>query len=433
MKHLNQSKKYSQYYEAIDYLESLSNIVNSYQKFNLKSHQQPFVFLERMQDFLNEIGNPEHGFKYIHITGTAGKGSVAHLVHGALLKAGKKSGIFTSPFTISTIEKIQVGDKYIDPLVFAEITEDLKPHIDRMILSGRHGGPSYFETMFAIALLYFKKEKCEYVILEVGLGGHYDATNIIKNPLVTTITNIGLDHTHILGIHRDQIAKDKSGIIKKGSAFFTTEEDPKILRIFKKQCHAVKASYCALEVGGLDYDSRNQLLAESIFVSLGVISSVNNVKADMLLPARFEIVETSPFVIIDGAHNPSKIQSTVYNLGKLKYKNLILIIAVSSDKDWKTMIKLLIPNAHIVYVTRFSIPGRQCVDPRLLFQEANKYLRGRGLVHLYSDPLQAYDAARKELGKYDALLVTGSFYIAGDVRKLFCSEEKILRQRNSKI
>lgn len=430
MKQSIHSQKYDKYYAAVRYLETLGNIAGGYQKTNLKSHPQPEMFLERMQDLLDLLGNPEKRFEYVHITGTAGKGSVASLVHMELVKAGKKAGIFTSPFTVSTIEKIQVGSEYIDPLVFADLTEKLKPHIDEAILHGRHGAPSYFEMMFAIALLYFKKEKCDYVVLEVGLGGRYDATNIISKPTITAITNIGLDHTHILGTRRSDIAKDKAGIIKKGSTFFTSEEDLKILRIFESQCEEVGAEYHSLKVKGLDYDSRNHLLAGSICVSLGIIQYTTDMKEGIKLPARFETVKKRPFVIIDGAHNPSKIGSTVYNLSQLKYRNLVLVIAVSADKDWESMVKIIVPNAHQIYVTRFSVPGRQAVDPKLLFQVAKKYADGCS-IHLFSDPVQAYKNALKELAPTDLLLVTGSFYLAGDIRSLYCSEEKILENRNS--
>ena len=137
-------KDYSQYYKTIQYLENMNNISDSYQKTNLTSHPHPEMFLERMQDFLDQIGNPEKGFKYIHITGTAGKGSVSSIIQATLIAKGKKTGLFTSPFVTSTIEKIQVNKKYIDPNVFVKIVDFLKPHIDKATLYSRHGMPSYF-------------------------------------------------------------------------------------------------------------------------------------------------------------------------------------------------------------------------------------------------------------------------------------------------
>ncbi len=418
---------------AVKYLESLNNVSGLYQKTNLAAHLNPEMYIERMQDFLNQIGNPEKYFKYIHITGTAGKGSVSSIVHATLTDQGKKSGLFTSPFTVSTIEKIQISNRYIDPVAFANITESLKPHIDVATIHSRHGMPSYFELIFAIALIYFKREKCEYVVLEVGLGGRYDATNIIKNPLVTAITNIDLDHTQVLGTTMKKIAFDKAGIIKKGSQFFTTESNYGILSIFKDKCASVKASYHPCIVRELDYEAKNKLLAGSICTQLGIIDNPRDVSVSARLPARFEIMSRKPLVIIDGAHNPSKIKTTIYNLKKLAYRKLFLIVAMSVDKDWKTVLKLLLPKVNILYITRFSVSGRQCVNPKELIKFARKHMPSSSQISFHTDPIQAFIDAKKNISKKDALLITGSFYLAGEIRALYCSEEKILKQRNSKM
>jgi dihydrofolate synthase/folylpolyglutamate synthase len=386
-----------------------------------------------MQDLLDLLGNPEKGFEYIHITGTAGKGSVATAVQRELVKAGKYSGLFTSPFTVSTIEKIQVGNRYIDPLIFADITESLKPKIDKMAREGRNGPPSYFEMIFAIALLYFQREKCEYVVLEVGLGGSYDATNIIMKPLITAITNIGLDHTNILGPERSDIAKDKAGIIKKDSQFFTTEEDPKILETFKGVCDRVGAGYHSIEVKGLDYDDRNRKLVGHICADLGIIDSPQKIRSLLSLPARFEIVEKKPLVIIDGAHNPSKLESTIYNLKELKYKRLVLVIAISVDKDWQLMIRMIAPLANEIVLTSFNIMGRLSVEPSRLLKESRKFAAEHCLISSDQDPVVAYENARKKLRQEDALLIVGSFYLAGYIRALYCPESQILNNRNSII
>ena len=197
------------------------------------------------------------------------------------------------------------------------------------------------------------------------------------------------------------------------------------MRIFKDQCVKVGAEYHDLNVKGLDYNQRNRLLAGSICISLGIIQSVTDIKSDIKLPARFETVNKQPLVIIDGAHNPSKIESTIYNLNQLKYRKLILVISISADKDWKMMLRLIVPKAHEIYVTRFSVPGRQAVNPKLLFHEAQKYISILDSVHLSSDPIQAYKVALQKITSADMLLVTGSFYLAGDIRSLYCSEEQI--------
>ena len=423
------TNKFARYYSAVRYIESLGNISGGYQKTNLKAHPRPQMFLERMRELLNLLGNPEKGFKYIHITGTAGKGSVSSAVYRELVKAGKRAGLFTSPFVVSTIEKIQTGKKYADPFVFAELTEKIKPMIDKMIESGKYGAPSYFEMIFALALLYFKMEKCEYVTLEVGLGGRYDATNVIRKPLVTAITNIDLDHTNILGSKRTDIALDKAGIIKKGSKFFTTESDRNILKIFKDECEKAGTKYHFISTNGLDYNIRNSLLATHICYDLGIINSPANMVLIPDLPARFEIVERKPFVIIDGAHNPGKMASVIFNLRRIKYRKLLLIIAISEDKDWRKVVSIIAPRADIICATRFSVPGRQPVSPDLLMREVRKCARDSARIYLCSDPVNAFKDARNKLYQDDALLVTGSFYLAGDIRALYYSEDVILRNR----
>ena len=428
---MKKASSYTTYYEAIRYLEGLNNVSGSYQKTHLHAHPHPEMYLERMQDLLDRIGNPEKLFKYVHITGTSGKGSVSTLVHTTLVHNNKKAGLFTSPFVTSTIEKIQVGKKYIDPKVFAEIIEYLKPHIDYLHQYGRHGSPSYFEIVLATALIYFKQTQCEYVVLEVGLGGRYDATNVIQHPLITAITNIGLDHTQVLGSTTEKIAHDKAGIIKKGSVFFTTETDKKLLSIFKRECAKVDALYSPCDTQGLDYSQKNTLLAHKICTHLGMHHNVR-ITNTLHIPARFEIITHKPLIIIDGAHNPSKIESTIYNLHTHTYKKLIVVIAISADKDWRSMLDILLSTVDILYVTRFSVSGRTCVDPRELALYAQKYIPKKH-IHLHMDPRQSFTAARDTLTPHDALLVTGSFYLAGDIRGLYCPEEQILKQRTSAL
>lgn len=442
------SARFARYYAAIHYLEGLGTGDSDYRKAKLFASPHPEMFLLRMQDLLDRIGNPERGFKYIHITGTAGKGSVSSMVHATLFSKGKKAGLFTSPFTVSTIEKIQVGSKYIDPNSLADIVDQIKPEIDDAAEMSPYGMPSYFETMLAVALMYFKHQRCEYVVLEVGLGGRYDATNVIKSPLVTAITNISLDHTNVLGSTHEKIAHDKAGIIKKDSHFFTTEHRSDLCKIFKSTCVSIGADFDALPVKGLAYEAKNLLLAGTICKQLGLIEEVKQVMP-AFLPARFEIVENKPTVIIDGAHNPSKIGSTIYNLARLKqankYKNLTAVVAISADKDWQSMLSKLIPIVDELYVTTFSIPGRKCVSPRLLMAYARKHSNIRAYSHtgkrarksvrvsLRVDPIQAFNKAKAGLSSRDALIVTGSFYLAGIIRGLYCPEEKILKQRTSAI
>ena len=386
---------FSRYHDAVRYMEGLSNIASGPDYMKSRPHD-PSIYIKRMQWFLDLIGNPERGFKYIHITGTAGKGTVASMIHRSLIMDHKKAGLFTSPFVTTSIEKIQVGDLYIAPDEFADIVKAMKPKIDQAFAKCPWGGPSYFERFLAIALIYFKKLQCQWVVLEVGCGGRYDATNVIPAPIISAITNIDYDHTHILGKTLTKIARDKAGIIKKGSKFFTTETRPRLRQIMEDICKEQSASYAYVKGG-------NKELVEAMGFKT----------ADVQLPARFEIVQQKPLVIIDGAHNKAKIRHTAEQLKKLKFNKLHLVFALAANKD--RSITNQIP-ADFIYPTRFSNPERQCMN-----------LGG------YTDAHQALDAALKKAGPDDAILITGSFYLAGELRQRWYAEESILNARLSTV
>lgn len=228
----------------MSFLQGLNNLPLDGDYLVDKHHADRYI--KRMRYFLNLIGNPDKGMKLIHIAGTSGKGTVTNMVHEILLASGKNVGSFTSPFVTTPIEQIKVGDAYISPDEFADIVEYLKPFIDVAYTEGPYGSPSYFEIFFSIALVYFQRKKCDWVVLEVGLGGRYDATNVIERPSVTAITNIDYDHTELLGKTLRKIASDKAGIIKSGSAFFTTEQRPALLKIFSSICDEKRVAFRAL-------------------------------------------------------------------------------------------------------------------------------------------------------------------------------------------
>ena len=384
---------YSRYYDAVRYLEGLSNIASGHDYMGKRAHD-PTIYIKRMRWFLDLLGNPEIGFKYIHITGTAGKGTVASMIHGSLIIDHKKAGLFTSPFVTTSIEKIQVGDLYIAPDEFADIVDEIKPAIDQAFSKCPYGGPSYFERFLAIALLYFKKRKCEWVVLEVGCGGRYDATNVIPPPEISAITNVDYDHMHILGKTLTKIARDKAGIIKKGSKFFTAEARPRLRSIMEDICKEHGASFI-YEPGG------NKELVQAMGFS----------PIEVRLPARFEVIQQKPLVIIDGAHNRAKMRYTVEQLKKLKYRKLHLVAALAANKD--RGILDVIPS-DFDYPTRFQNPERSCMN-----------LGG------FTDSQQALDAALAAARSDDIVLVTGSFYLAGELRHRWYPETSILMHRQS--
>jgi dihydrofolate synthase/folylpolyglutamate synthase len=211
----------------------------------------------------------------------------------------------------TAIEKFKVNDLYISPKEFVNIVEYLKPFIAQADEFGPYGAPSAFEICLAIACIYFKRQHCEYVVLEVGLGGRYDATNVIENPLVTAITNIDYDHTEILGKRLQDIAYDKAGIIKEGSVFYTSEQRPLLKTLFRKICKEKKVSFNGIPKQKT-YMEYNIKLVTEVCRYIGIADSdISNGIKNTKLPCRFEIAEQKPLIILDGAHNRVKIASTV--------------------------------------------------------------------------------------------------------------------------
>ncbi len=420
-------QNFKRYYDAITYLEALPNLTvhNNY----MLRGKRLSDYLKRMNYFLKLLGDPHKGFKYIHVTGTAGKGTVTNMLHEVLHASNKKVGSFTSPFVSTSIEKIRVKDSYISPDEFADIVDQLIPVIDHMYVHGPFGRPSYFEIFFAAALLYFKKQKCEWVVLEVGCGGRYDATNVIESPQITAITCIDYDHTEILGKTLQKIAYEKMGIIKQGSVFFTTEKRPHLLKMFKSTCKNRDASYHPLSPLS-SFSGTNELLVRSIaeYLNLDSVSITKGIEA-VKLQCRFEIIQSNPTVILDGAHNRIKMRSTAANLSDVKFKKLHLICGLAENKNGTEILHEIIPHADHVYFTRAQVKERRFAHPTQLLKQSKKYSKPAVKVAIFLHPLWALNAALAHAKKDDLILVTGSFFLSGELRKQWIPEEKILGTR----
>ena len=425
---------FRRYRQAVDFLEGLSNL--PLEKNYMRDRKNPSLYLKRMRYFLSLLGNPDRGFKFIHITGTAGKGTVATMVHEVLHASGRNVGLFTSPFVTTSIEKIRVGERYIAPDEFADVVEYLKPFLDRAYLDGPYGRPSYFELFLAAALVYFKRQRCEWVVLEAGLGGRYDATNTIEKPRVTAVTNIDYDHMDILGHTLKQIARDKAGIIKRGAVFFTAEQRPALLALFQKICGELDVPFIHIpRIRGPEesYQGYNRALAVLIAGHLGIERKTiaRGVRAARL-QCRFEIMQKRPLVALDGAHNRAKIRSTVDNLTKLDFRKLHLIAAIADNKDKTSMLKQIIPLADHVLFTRFQIKDRKCAHPKELSALSRQYLKRGASSEIFLDPERALARALKQAGQEDLILAVGSFFLAGELRKKWIPEERILQKRKDR-
>jgi len=439
-----------QYKKEVAYLESLGNIEG--QKDYQSNRVGASICLKRTKYLLKLLGNPEQKIKkYIHIGGTSGKGSVANFLHEIITASGKRSGLFTSPFVTETIEKYKIGHKLISPKEFVEIVDDIKPAIDVCASKSPFGVPSYFEVCFAIAVIYFTKNKCDCFVSEVGLGGEFDATNSVARRKIALITHVDYDHTELLGNTLEKIARTKSKIISRESIFFTNEPRPAIRKIFKSECRKQNAVFnyvgnhaqqikhkntyfiflyknheYRLNLWG-EHQVKNAILAIEIAKYLG-IKNTYMVKglANTKIPGRFEIVKNKPYIILDVAHNPDKVKTTLENLGLIKYRKLYIVYASAANKDLSKIASIVSGFADELIITKYFLTQRKCANPKYIqkiWQKANKNLH----INIILDPWQALKIAESNAKSSDIVLVLGSFFLVGELRKKWWPAQKILR------
>ena len=395
--------------------------------------------LGRTQELLEKMGNPEKKLKFVHIAGTNGKGSTAAMTASILSKAGYRTGLYTSPYIYRFHERIQVDGVEISDEDLTEITEYVKPLADSMAQS-----PTEFELVCCIAFEYFYRKKCEIVVLEVGMGGAWDATNVIEVPEVAVITNIGLDHTEYLGDTVEKIAETKSGIFKPHGHAVVYRSTPSVEAVYERVCAERDVSLRKADFEGLvlkahtlegqvfDCGSRknlvlpllgdHQLHNASVVLSIadtligeGWKISEQNIYdgiRDVRWPGRFDIVCRKPLFIIDGGHNPQCIEALVKNIRDyLAGKKVIALTGVLADKDYADMYKPVMP-----LVDRFV-----CITPpnprKLEAEQLARYLRQAGAQAQASESIldgvkQAMDLA----GKDGVVLCFGSLYSIGGIR-----------------
>ena len=423
------------YQQDIKFLESLANIPK--QEFLLGLYDRS-IFITRLKNFLKLLGNPEKKIKIIHIAGTSGKGTTVRILQDLMSNANLKVGSYTSPFATTTIEKVQIKNKLISPQQLHKILEKkVNPALDKYLVQFPTQPLSYFETFLALALIHFKEQKCQWVILETGCGGTHDATNVIPHPLVTAITNIGLDHTHLLGNTKIKIAKDKAGIIKPASKFLTTEKNKKLIKIFKKVCAKKKAKYINLENLVKEYNTDNYFSTkrqkENLKLALNILKelkikpkNIQSVINKFSLPCRQEIIQTNPLVILDGAHNSDKLNNLIEFIKQQKYKKLYLILGFAHTKNYNSSLKKLLAISNKIYLTRFLVTFRKSAELRELYKRSKK-IKPNLAMAVHNDPWQALQSALKLAKKDDLVLITGSFFLTGELRNKWIPEDYIIK------
>lgn len=439
--------------EAEKYLLELGNLPR---REYMSDSRHCGVYLQRLQFFLDLLGNPEKKIPhYIHVTGTSGKGSVCLMLHSILKASGIKTGLSISPHYSSVTERWQINGKEMSKTELTKLVTFIKPKITEYKKKSPYEIPSYFEILEAIGLLYFAQKKVQWAILEVGLGGRYDASNVIPYKDMAVITNIGLDHEKLIGPTKAKIAYEKAGIIKLGCKVFTMEKDEKMLGIIKRECPtSYVLSPKSEDVGRRTYDIghvefeyqkqiytlpcigihqvSNAILCIEIVKSIGIDDqSIKNGLAKVKLPLRMEIVNKKTLIILDGAHNPDKMQTTVdtikqivktYNPKPITY-NLHLVIGFTADKNWKKMLKQLatLKPATIACTQNTNNNLRPALKPSLIAKECKRILPNT-LVKVFSNSNSAYQWSTKKTKTDDILLITGSIFLSGELRTRFSAK-----------
>jgi dihydrofolate synthase / folylpolyglutamate synthase len=451
-------KEMERFLESLVYSKPTPHFVQSRHKLNKKKH--PFG-LERVGSFLNAIGNPHHNNKYIHITGTSGKTSTTYFMSNVLYGQGYKTGMHISPHICTLLERFTVDMDNPPAKDIINTIDKLKPVINTEYMNNDFGWISYFEFVLSAALKYFSDIQTDYVVLEVGLGGRYDATNIIPESEVSIITNIGLDHTHILGDTKEEIAGDKIGILKPGSPLVTSEKDQSILNIFKEEAEKTDSP---VYIMGKDYqvenvvvkgnktiydykspmNSFNQIILQSngkyqaensslTLRALELLSEKKGIKINeeklrnslfnTMIPARFELIQREPDVILDGAHNPDKIQSLVNHIKTIYHKgDIIFICGFTSGRKPMDSLKLLLDLGCKLYLTRVFTGYREDEEPKYLEEQIRKINKDID-VEVHFDPNDALDKAMVEAKNWSkTICATGSLYLVSYLRQRWVSE-----------
>ena len=404
--------------------------------------------LGRITELLRRFGNPHLNLRVIHVGGTNGKGSTTAIINSILSESGYRVGTYTSPHLHSYTERYCINGRQITGEALADIISELKPHLEDMVEKGFEH-PTEFEVGTALAFIYFFREKVDFVVLEVGLGGAIDSTNVVV-PLVSVITNVAIDHMEYLGSTVGEIAAVKSGIIKKEVPLVTAATGEALKVILQKAeemgsavtlvgsdvrwrelGHQTGGQY--IDILGKRGEYKNLFLplmgshqqvnaatavaAVEVLADLGIIGPAYEVKKGLFStdwPARLEIVRDSPTVIIDAAHNYDGAASLRKALDDyFPGKRTILVMGMLGDKERSKVMARLAPGTEAVIVTKPNSP--RAGDWQLLAEEAQKHV---GRVEVIQSIPDAVRAGIGMAGPEDLVVVTGSFYMVAEAREV---------------
>jgi dihydrofolate synthase/folylpolyglutamate synthase len=410
--------------------------------------------LERISYLVNELGNPQSNVKIIHVAGSNGKGSVCKFIAGILQKAGYRVGVYTSPHLERFSERIVVNNEEISQEDIVSLVEKIKPIVEEMI--GDNNAPTFFEIVTAMAFQFFSDCNVDFAVVEVGLGGRFDATNVVT-PVVSVITDISLEHRQQLGEDIESIAFEKAGIIKENIPVVTAakyaakdvvekiaEEKNAEAVIVDRKCW--KRRFCSMsrqgfQVKGLfndytvetsilgEYQGENIALAVAALEQLQIAGvccfTVNDVVEGVksaFNPGRMEIMCENPVVLLDGAHNPAGMEMLKESLEKdFEYRRLIVVLGVLMDKDIESMLSAILPVSDVTIVTKSNNP-RSC--PPSVLKDKIRNLGYKKILVVEDSISKAVDLAMSMADKKDVICVTGSLFTVGEARSYLAKKVK---------
>ena len=419
------------YTEAVDYIETIP-------KFTVKHPP------EHTRELLSRLGNPQEGIKIIHVAGTNGKGSVCAYLNAMLLAGGKKTGLFTSPHLVRINERFQINGEDVSDEQFLDAFLKVEKAAKEYEAEGE-GHPSYFETLFLMGMLIFKEAGVEYLVMETGLGGRLDATNVVEKPLACIITSISRDHTEYLGDTLEAIAGEKAGIIKAGvPVIYDASQPASVIAAKAKEMGSpawpMEPSFYEMKTqsregitftfaypGGekaelaIPYVAKYQMMNASLaFYTMHILQDVHDIPKNVLAeglskikwPCRMEMA--APGVIIDGAHNEDGIAQFVSTAGYFAKENEITILFTAvADKHYHEMIGEICEGIHPSHVVATQIDGSRVVPAEVLAEDFRK----AGCTDVCAEPEigAAYEKALEKKGS-GMLFCVGSLYLAGELK-----------------
>lgn len=450
------------YHEAIAYIDSFITGPAESGRGPEERAREWGARMARMAHFMALLGNPHQQFVSVHVGGTCGKGSTCAFIAAILRAAGYRVGLHTTPYLQTPIEKLEIDGAYAAPQAVAALVEWAKPRVAQANAESLYGPVAYGQLWVGLTLAYFAQQRVDVGVIEVGVGGRYDYTNILQ-PAVAAITNVELDHLTSLGPTIEDIARHKAGIVKPGISVVTGARQPEALAVIEAECREKRASLRRLgqevhyrvrevtQAGGVfDYRSDIGALDDLEVTLLGEHQMANAALAVALaealdgsgtavperaireglraarIPGRLEIVQREPTVVLDGAHNPEKARCLAVALRQLwPHRRLILVLGVLASKDVGDILVELVPHADLVIATAPQVIGKPSTPP----EDLARVVRRLGTsAQVEPEPRAAIERAVALARTDDLVCVTGSLYLVGAVRERWFPTEEVLRQ-----